>query len=114
MLDRRWEVSLLLKPDAGPMMQDRNISWLLRRKRMEEELSEEVIIAIPALFPVKREKEEVGLLQQFAYLALIGAIRDSRAKRSIEALQNRGLQEQRLKLRGLLMKYLGGQIVENI
>jgi hypothetical protein len=89
----------------------------VRRGRLElvlEELTEEVVIAVPLAPGVERDEQQVRVLQVSQQRARLLPLGDGVAQGAAETFQDAGLQQERPELGWLAGENLGGQIVNEV
>ena len=117
--DRGLGLSCLGVPAGGLTMQPWEIAWPLVEQVRVQDVSEEVVVAVPAPVAVERDEEQVrpvqGLEHRPAALAAdalwLGA--ECVAQRSGELIEDRGVEKEAAYVVGLSTEDLVGEVVDD-
>src|SRR4029453_18877680 len=88
--------------------------WIGLLQASEEQVGEEMVVAVPVALLVERHQEQVGSFQGVQHLLAIAAAGEHIAKWAAESLENRGLEQEASHLVRLLLEHLLGQVVKDV
>src|SRR5215216_2956783 len=104
--DRPLKVARTLQPPARPFVQDRHQVGLAAPELVEQQLGEEMVVAVPLSLLVQRNHEQVGVGEFTQESARTLPTRDCIAQRASHRPQYRGLQQK--------LPYILGESSQNL
>src|SRR5258708_18299333 len=99
-------IAVTLIPVGSPVMQFGHVVGLALLQACAQEISEELVIAIPGMLLIQGDDEQVSLLQVQKPCLAACISGHLPAEGSIQAIQERGVQQKLLDLFRLLLKHL--------
>src|SRR5712691_6034832 len=94
-------------------MQRRDGVGRLRFETPPQQLTEEMVVAIPAAVPVERDEKEVGPLELLEPRSGIRIVRHGRAERRAEPPENRGPQKEQPQMLGQAVDHFRSEVVDD-
>jgi hypothetical protein len=105
---------VLRAPGGGATVQLQDPRALGSLQSCSQQIAEQLVKPPPVAFVVQGDEEQVGALQSFQHVLAIGITGDHVAEWAAEAVQDRGLQQERLDPPWLSLQYLLAQVVQDV
>ncbi len=101
-------------PGARPLMQDRNVGWLLLEHMSSQHVGKELVVAKPVALVVERDEKQVGALQGIQQHHAIALAGDGITQRAAQPIKDGCLEQEAAHPFGLTLEHLFDQIIHDV